>query len=202
MGFSRTPTEQKRVSLKNRTLILGVLVAALWILEALDRWILDESLDGYGIQPRVWSGLWGILFAPFLHGGFSHLLANTVPFLILGWFIMLHGITVFFEVTVLVMVLGGLGTWLIGASNTIHIGASGLVFGYFGFLLLRGCFERSVGSILIAALVGSLYGGLLWGIFPTQPGVSWEGHLCGFVGGATSAWLIVRYGDEVDRNTR
>ena len=200
--MSGSDTEQKRTSLKNRTLILGILVATLWILEILDQLILDESLDGYGIKPRAWSGLWGILFAPFLHDGFRHLMANTVPFLILGWFIMLHGIAMFFEVTIMVMVLGGLGTWLIGASNSIHIGASGLIFGYFGFLLLRGYFERSLASILIAILVGSLYGGLLWGILPTQPGVSWEGHLCGVVGGAASAWLIVRYGDEVDRNTR
>lgn len=188
--------------MKSRTFILGLLLAILWGLEIGDQLFLNESLDGYGIKPRAWTGLRGILFAPFLHGSFWHLMANTVPFFILGWFVMLHGTAMFFEVSIMVMVLGGLGTWLIGASNSIHIGASGLIFGYFGFLVLRGYFERSLGSILIAILVGSLYGGLLWGILPSQPGVSWEGHLCGFVGGATSAWLMVRYGGEPERHSQ
>ena len=188
--------EQRSVSLKSRTFILGLLLAILWGLEIADQLFLNEALDGYGIKPRAWIGLRGILFAPFLHGSFWHLMANTVPFFVLGWFVMLHRTAMFFEVSIMVMILGGLGTWLIGASNSIHIGASGLIFGYFGFLVLRGYFERSLGSILIAVLVGSLYGGLLWGILPSQPGVSWEGHLCGLVGGATSAWLMVRYEGE------
>ena len=197
-----TGTEQRSVSSKSRTLILGLLLAILWGLEIADQLVLGESLDSYGIKPRAWIGLRGIVLAPFLHGGFWHLTANTVPLFILGWFVMLHGTTMFFEVSVMVMILGGLGTWLIGASNSVHIGASGLVFGYFGFLVLRGYFERSLGSILIAVVVGSLYGGLLWGILPSRPGVSWEGHLCGFVGGAASAWLMVRYGSTPEQHSR
>ena len=109
---------------------------------------------------------------------------------------MLSGIAVFAEVTATVVVLGGLGTWLIGASNSVHLGASSVIFGYFGFLVLRGYFERSLGSLLIAVLVGATYGSIVWGVLPTRSDVSWEGHLCGLLGGAATAWLIVRYGGE------
>jgi len=167
-------------------------VACLWVLEAFDQIFLRGRLDLYGIQPRSVGGLRGILFAPFLHGDFGHLASNTIPLLVLGWLVLLPGVTEFVEVTLLVMLLGGVGTWLFGAPNTVHIGASGVIFGYLGFLLLRGVFQRSVTSIVIALGVGLLYGGVLWGILPRVAHVSWEAHLCGFLSGATVAWGMAR----------
>jgi membrane associated rhomboid family serine protease len=172
--------------LKNQILILGGMVALMWILEFLDIFVFRHSLDRYGILPRYIPGLMGILFAPFLHGGFPHLIANTVPFITLGWLIMLRETREFFPVTAVIMIVGGLGVWLFGAP-AYHIGASGLIFGYLGFLLLRGYFERSIVSVGIAILVFVLYGGVLWGVLPSYPGISWESHLFGFIGGVIAA---------------
>lgn len=175
--------------LKLQVTILGSIVALMWGLEILDTFVFAGWLNRYGILPRTVIGLRGILFAPLLHGGFGHLAANTVPFLTLGWLVMLRETSDFWIVTALTMLIGGLGTWLVGAP-AFHIGASGLVFGYLGFLLLRGYFERNVLSVIFSVIVGLLYGGLLWGLLPAQPGISWEGHLFGFLGGVVAArWM-------------
>ena len=176
----------------NQGMILGVFVAIFWIVEIVDFVFFNGGfgLDQYGIIPHKVVGLRGILFAPFLHGGFRHLMANTIPFITLGWFVMLQETSDFFIVTLITMVVSGLGTWLIGSPGSVHVGASGLIFGYLGFLLLRGFFQRNLPSILLSILVGIFYGGLIWGVLPTDPRVSWEGHLFGFVGGIISAYLI------------
>jgi membrane associated rhomboid family serine protease len=144
----------------------------------------------YGIIPRRVIGLRGILFSPFLHGNFPHLIANTVPFLTLGWLVMLRRTSDFWIVTAIAAFIGGLGTWLIAPSFSIHIGASGIVFGYLGLLLSRGYFERNFGSMALSVTVGVLYGGLLWGVLPQQPGISWQGHLFGFIGGVVAARIL------------
>ena len=177
---------QKQIS------ILGSFVAIFWILEILDQFVFHHTLDGYGIRPHSLIGLRGILFAPFLHGGFGHLIANTVPLLILGWLVMIQETSDFWIVTLITMLVGGVGTWILGAPNSVHIGASSLIFGYLGFLLLRGYFQRNIASILLSLVVGFLYGGLIWGVLPTQPGISWQGHLFGFLGGVLSAKLIAK----------
>lgn len=179
--------------LKAQAWILGGFVSLMWVLEIIDQLFLKGALDAYGIRPRNLIGLRGILFMPLLHGGFGHLIANTIPFLTLGWFVMLREISDFFVVTAVTMLISGLGVWLIGASNSVHIGASGLVFGYLGFLLLRGYFERSVLAITISLTIGLFYGGLVWGVLPGMPGVSWEGHLFGFLGGALAANLLAKH---------
>ncbi len=177
--------------LKSHAAILGGCVALMWGLEILDT-IFNNSLDIYGIIPRNIVGLRGILFAPWLHGNFPHLIANTIPFLTLGWFVMLKETSDFVVVTAVTMVVGGLGVWLFGAANSVHIGASILIFGYLGFLLLRGYFERSFGAIALSVIVGFLYGGIIWGVLPSSPNVSWEGHLFGFIGGAIAARMLSR----------
>jgi membrane associated rhomboid family serine protease len=169
-------------------LILGITVALMWGIEIIDQ-LTGRSLDRFGIIPRTQMGLRGILFAPFLHGSFSHLISNTIPFLILGWLVMIRQTSDFFVVSAIAMLVGGLGTWLLG-TPAIHIGASGVIFGYLGFLLLRGYFERSLVSIFFSVMVGILYGSLIWGVLPNQPGISWEGHLFGFIGGGIAAWLL------------
>jgi membrane associated rhomboid family serine protease len=176
--------------LRNHAFLLGGLVGLAWAIELVDTLLLNGNLDRLGIRPLSPAGLWGIFFAPFLHGGFRHLISNTVPFLVLGWLIMARDIQEFFAVSVIAALLSGLGTWLFGGINTLHIGASGVVFGYFGYLVTRAYFERSLGSIAIALLVIALFGGMIWGILPVQVGISWQGHLFGFLGGIVAARLI------------
>ncbi len=180
--------------LKAQILILLSLVGLMWAVEIADqvffRPFLQTTLDVYGIIPRNLIGLRGILFAPFLHGNFPHLIGNIIPFLVLGWLIMLREISDFFWVTLVSGLVSGLGTWLFGSPG-VHVGASGVIFGYLGYLLLRGFFERSILSIAISLGVGVLYGSLLWGVLPMQYGISWEGHLFGFIGGVLAARLLV-----------
>jgi membrane associated rhomboid family serine protease len=176
--------------LKRQALILGSIVAIFWLIEVADWLIFHGSLDTLGVQPRRLIGLRGILFGPFMHADFRHLLANTFPFLILGWFVLLRSLRDFIIVSMVAVVVSGLGVWLIGPSRSVHIGASGLVFGYFGFLLLRGYFERSLSSILWAILVVILYGGMVFGLLPGGRGISWQAHLFGFAGGGVAAYWV------------
>ncbi|MCL1464070.1 rhomboid family intramembrane serine protease [Argonema galeatum] len=188
--MSREDAKSIARELKNQVIILGGIVALMWLLEIVDRFFLRGALDIYGIIPHSTIGLRGILFAPFLHGNFFHLAANTVPFVTLGWLIMLRETSDFFIVSAITMLVSGLGVWLTAPSNSLHIGASGVVFGYLGFLLLRGYFERSIISIALSLIVGFFYGSLIWGVLPSQIGISWQGHLFGFIGGAIAARLL------------
>jgi membrane associated rhomboid family serine protease len=172
--------------------ILGGGLALLWVLEIVDQLFLRGSLDQLGIKPRTLSGLRGIVLAPLLHGSFAHLVSNSVPLVVLGWMVMLRETRHIFPVTALATVVGGLGVWLIGSPGSVHIGASIVVFGYLGYLLLRGWFERSLWSILGSLFVAVLYGGLVFGVLPGQAGISWEGHLFGFLGGVLAARLMRR----------
>lgn len=178
--------------LKTQLQILGLCAIALWSIQLLN-WITGDFFLQFGIQPRTLVGLRGILFAPFLHGNFRHLLANTAPFLVLGGLVMVRRMMDFVWVSVIVMLLGGLGTWLFAGSGTNHIGASGLVFGYLGYLLFRGYFERSWPAITLSVFVAIVYGSLLFGLLPTMPHISWQGHLFGFIsGGLAAQWLTAK----------
>ncbi|MCT7961974.1 rhomboid family intramembrane serine protease [Laspinema sp. D1] len=189
--MSRNNVKAIATTLKNQILILGGFVAIMWIVQILNLFLFRNSLLIYGVLPRNPDTLRGILFMPFLHGGFPHLIANTVPFLTLGWFVMLREIRDFWVVTAVTMLVSGLGVWLFGSPGW-HIGASGLVFGYLGYLLSRGFFERNLPSILLSIIVGILYGGIIIGVLPIQAGVSWEGHLFGLIGGGIAAWWLSR----------
>ncbi|BAU63353.1 putative peptidase [Stanieria sp. NIES-3757] len=182
---------QKKSTVREFKTLL-VWAAIFWLIEILDFFVFRGKLDKFGIQPHNIIGLRGILFAPFLHGGFSHLIANTIPFLTLGWLTMLQETSDFYIVSIATMLIGGLGVWLFGAPGSIHIGASLLIYGYLGFLLLRGYFQKNLPSIVLSIIVFFLYGGLLWGVLPSRMGISWQGHLFGFVGGAIAAWLIAK----------
>ena len=177
---------------KTQILIILSFVAIFWVVELLDLFVFHGYLNTFGIIPHSVIGLRGILFAPFLHGGLGHLLANTVPFIILGWLVMIQETSDFWIVTALTMLVGGLGVWLFASPGSIHIGASILIFGYFGFLLFRGYFQRNLPSIALSLLVVFLYGSLVWGVFPTQAGISWQGHLFGFLGGVLAAKTIAK----------
>ncbi len=166
-----------------------LLLVVMWIAETLDL-LLGGQLDGAGIEARETDGLLGVLFAPFLHGGFDHLLSNTVPVLVLGTLVATAGRALFWRVTGTVILLGGLGTWLIAPPATTTIGASGLVFGYLGYLLVAGVRTRHWRDLLIGAAVLLVYGTLLLGALPwvVAANVSWQAHLTGALAGGASAW--------------
>ena len=170
--------------------LVCVLVAVLYGIELVDV-ILPADLDENGILPRSVDGLDGVFWAPLLHDGWPHLLSNTVPLLVLGWLMMSAGLRNFIAVTAVVWIVGGLGTWLVGAP-AVHVGASGVAFGWLVFLLVRGFFLRSYAQMFVALLLFFYWGSMLWGVLPGQPGISWEGHLFGALGGLVAAWLVAR----------
>ncbi|MFN3361194.1 MAG: rhomboid family intramembrane serine protease [Pseudanabaenaceae cyanobacterium] len=191
MAKQRSVFSEILAEIKEQVNILGGFLVLMWLIEIVDQTVFRQRLDQFGIYPREIIGLRGILFAPFLHANFIHLAANTVSFLILGWLVMLRNTKDFWAVSLISGFVSGLGTWLFGRP-ALHIGASGMIFGYFGYLLLSGYFERSIPSIFISLFVGLSYGGMIWGIFPNQPYISWEGHLFGFIGGAIAAKLLAK----------
>ena len=169
--------------------VVAAMAALMWVVLIVDE-IDSHRLDTWGIRPHHVDRLVGIVTAPFLHSGFAHLSANTVPFVVLGFAIAFSGLTRVLAVTAIVMVVGGLGTWLIAPSNTVHIGASGVVFGYAAYLVFRGVFTGRVQELLLGAAVAALWGSaLLSGLVP-HDGISGQGHLCGAIGGVVAAaWL-------------
>lgn len=165
----------------------------MWVSEGIDQALLDGSLDAHGIVPRQLDSLPGVALAPFLHADFAHLMANTVPLLVLGALIGFKGFRRLAQVSIGVTLLGGLALWLVGREG-LHLGASLVVFGYFGYLIAAAVFERNARSIGLAAVATLLYGGLIWGALPSDSAVSWEGHLCGLIAGVVMAWhLAQRY---------
>jgi membrane associated rhomboid family serine protease len=169
--------------------LLVALVALMWLSETVDT-ALHGRLDQYGIVARQPDGLFGILTAPFLHLGFSHLISNTLPLVTLGLLIAVSGAVRLFSVTAMVVVLGGFGTWLISPPHTITIGASGLVFGYAAYLVARGLFNRRISQVLIGVVVVLVWGSALLGGLLPQDGISWQGHLCGAIAGLLAAWVL------------
>ncbi len=172
----------------NLSLLFGLLALA-WALEIVDLFLFG-LLDNFGIKPRNFSGIGGILAAPFLHGGFGHLISNTLPFLVLGGVVLMGGRRVFVSASMFIILVGGAALWMLGPAGTVHIGASLLIFGYLGFLIARGLFEKSIFWVLVGVVILVLYGGMLRGVFPTDPFVSWQGHLFGFIAGILAARVM------------
>jgi membrane associated rhomboid family serine protease len=171
--------------------VLLALVALMWVLEIVDA-ASGEQLDRYGIEPRDPDGLDGIVAAPFLHVGFGHLVGNTIPFVAMGVVIALQGALRLLAVTAIVALVSGLGTWLIAPADTLHLGASGVVFGYATYLISRGLFNRDALELGIGALVAVLWGGALVAGLEPQQGISWQGHLFGAIGGVVAARVLAR----------
>lgn len=165
-------------------LILCVLLAAIEMLNLLT----GRSLNQFGLIPREISGLIGIFTAPFLHGSLWHFFSNIVPFAIFSFLLFQHGAYRFVLVSLCCICVSGLLVWGLGRS-AIHVGASGLIYGYFGYLLLAGILSKEIKLILISLFIGFGYGGLVFGMLPGMPFVSWEGHLFGFVTGLACAVL-------------
>ncbi|WP_241778747.1 rhomboid family intramembrane serine protease [Streptomyces sp. AcH 505] len=164
-------------------------VALLWVLEIVDA-TTGGSLDTFGLSPRSAGELRDVIPMAFLHHGFEHLASNTVPLLVLGFLAALGGLRRFAAVVLTIMVVGGLGVWLTAADHTNTVGASGVIFGLLGFLLIRGFVDRSAVDIVIGLVVLVVYGSVLWGVLPGDPSISWQGHLFGLLGGVLAAFLF------------
>ena len=171
--------------------LLAVIVAVMWIVEIINT-IDSNGLDRDGIYARSVSHAWGILTAPFIHASFAHLIGNTIPFVFLGLIIALRGATRLALVTAIVIVIGGLGTWLISPAGVSTVGASGVVFGYATYLLARGFFDRSLLELFTGVIVGIVWGAALLASIVPHYGVSWQGHVSGAVAGVIAAWLLRR----------
>ncbi|QXJ22754.1 rhomboid family intramembrane serine protease [Actinomadura graeca] len=171
-------------------LLVGGVAAAMWVLELFDVYANDQRLDQFGIQPRDVADLPDVFTAPFMHAGLAHLTANTLPFLVLGFLAAVRGIAKFLASTLIVIVVGGLGVWFTSSANTL--GSSILIFGFFGYLVGRGLFERRLADIAIAVAVVAVYGTMLFGVIPSDPAISWQGHLFGLIGGVLGAWFLRR----------
>jgi membrane associated rhomboid family serine protease len=175
-------------------LTVVVAVAALmWLVEIVDSVLLSDAWQRQGIMPRTWSGLDGVLWAPFLHGSYGHLASNTVPFVFLsGIIVVTRNVRTWLVVSGIVTVVGGLAVWLV-ARGSIHLGASILIFGYISYLMVAGFFERSATGVVVGVVVALLYGGtLVFGVLPVSTGVSWEGHLFGAGAGVVAASMLGR----------
>jgi len=179
----------RRADVEHGLIFVGLMAALMWVAEIVDA-ALGGDLDQYGIEPRDTDGLVGVATAPFLHDGFGHLFGNTVPFVLLGGAIALAGLARVAWVTAIVAAVAGVGTWLAAPAGTIHIGASGIVFGYATYLISRAIFSRSLTHAAIGVLVLVLYGAtLVTGVMP-EDGISWQGHLFGGIGGVVAAWVL------------
>lgn len=161
------------------------LAGVMWIVGAVNI-LLDYRLSEFGIVPRSIDGLRGIPLMPFLHANFNHLVVNTLPAAFLGALVAIQGKSSFLKATAFIMLVGGFALWVVGREG-VHVGASGLIFGYVGYLIARAWYVRSLGAVLAAIVVVVLYGGALFGVLPTTSGVSWEGHLTGLLAGGLAA---------------
>ena len=179
-------TESSTPRVGRALLVMLTLLAALWLLELVDQ-LSGHQLDELGIQARELDGLPGIVTAPFLHADWAHLMSNSVPFLVLGFLVLLGGVTRWLMSSATSILSSGLLAWLLTPANTIVLGASGLIFGWLTYLLARGIWTRQPRHAVIAVLVLIAYGGLIWGVLPGAAGISWQAHLGGAIGGVIAA---------------
>lgn len=177
--------------LGRRAAVIVACVAVIWLVAGVDALFFRGELQRFGIEPRTLEGLRGIVFSPLLHTGLVHLTANSSALALFGGLVILRSESHFWAVTGIGALAGGAATWLF-ARQALHVGASGLVFAYFGYLLFAGVFERRVATLMLSSAIFALWGGLLFGILPLEQGVSWEGHLFGLLAGALAAWLLAR----------
>jgi membrane associated rhomboid family serine protease len=162
------------------------MLAAMWLVFVASS-LSGGALISLGVIPRTAIGLRGILFAPFIHASLQHLLANSIPFVILGWLVMLRDSRHFTTVTLAAMVGSGMTAWLVGAPGSVHVGASGVIFGYLGFLMVSGWYVRSLATVALSVFVTLVWGSLVMGVMPGAAGISWQAHLGGFIAGVLTA---------------
>ena len=174
---------------QNNAPVLAQLMAVLWGVFIINKLFLHNALLNLGIRPRRLSGLIGIFATPFLHANFNHLFYNSIPLLVFSNFILIHGIPFFIEVTLLITIISGLLTWAL-AKPGIHIGASGVITGYWGLLVMDIYQQGSILAILLGGFCLYFFAGIILGIFPGERGVSWQGHLFGLIAGILTSYLL------------
>ena len=189
--MSVTSPNAKSVARQEGIALLAGMVALMWVVELINS-VDNYKLDRDGLYPHNLDRIWGIFTAPFLHASWSHLIGNTIPLVFMGLLIALAGAGRLAAVTLIVIVLGGLGTWLVSPAGVPVVGASGVVFGYATFLLARGFFNHSLVEILAGVVVGAVFGSALLASLVPHGNVSWQGHLCGGIAGVIAAWLLSR----------
>lgn len=175
------------IAMGDNLLFAAKILGAIWAVHIVNM-ILRYRLNILGIYPRHLWGLLGIFFAPFLHGSFNHLFFNSFPLFVMGSMVMLYGLKTFYVVSAIIIVLSGFTVWLIGR-RAFHVGASGLLMGYWGFLLIRAYYEPTVMAIVLGAVTLFYFGGLVMDLMPDKAEVSWEAHLSGFAAGIASHFL-------------
>ncbi len=176
---------------KKRAVGLLAFVGVLWLILLADTLTPGLAFANFGIMPRDPNALSGVLFAPFLHGDFGHLLGNSFPLIVLGWLMLARGAREFIVGTAAVVFLGGMGVWLLGRPNTVHIGASLIVFGWLGYLMSAGWHDRKAKSFLVALVVTIVYAGPVLSLVTFNTAISWEAHLYGFLAGAMAARALL-----------
>ena len=177
--------------LRKGAIVMAIVLAGLWLIEGIDT-ISNHALDAFGIRPWNLVGLDGIVFAPLLHVSFAHLAANSVPLFVLGTALWASGLRQWIWATVTGWITSGIFAWLLPPIHYIVIGASGVIFGWITYLIIRGFLSRRWSHIILGLVVAFAYGSVLLGVFPMSTGVSWQGHLGGAVGGILAAWLLFR----------
>ena len=187
-GDSRNYTRGGR--LRTATALTVGFLAIEWIIQIVNAVLFGNELGQFGIHPLDFNGIWGIFTAPLLHANFEHLIGNSVPGAVFCFLIGLSGRKAWWEVTIIVVLIAGVGTWLLGGPGTSHIGASGLIYGWLTYLIVRGIFNRSLIQFITGLVLGFAYSGLIWGVLPIYEGVSWQGHLFGAIGGVVAGMVI------------
>ncbi|MET4164509.1 MULTISPECIES: rhomboid family intramembrane serine protease [Gordonia] len=181
------PTRRTRPLWLRSAIITACIVAVLFVIEAIDV-ATSVDLDQNGIEPRQVDGLDGIVWAPFLHGDWQHLFANLMPGAVLCFLVLMT--QRFLIVTGIIWVVSGVGVWLFAAPYSVTVGASGIVFGWLTFLIVRGLFNRDLWQILGGLVLFLVYGSILWGVLPSDPLISWQAHLFGAIAGVFAAWAL------------
>lgn len=165
------------------------IVLGLWIIQLIN-YSLHYRLNILGLIPRKPFGLIGIVFSPFLHGSFNHLFFNAIPLFVLLNFMLINGINHFIGISIVIIGIAGIATWLFGRRG-IHVGASGVIMGYWGYLLFDAVRNPSVVTVILAILVMYYFGSLFFSLFPQEESVSWEGHVFGFLAGLITAYYSI-----------
>jgi membrane associated rhomboid family serine protease len=168
--------------------ILAIITAILWAFYVLSV-LTGRRLLILGIIPRKPYGLPGIIFCPFLHADFNHIFFNTIPLLVLSNFILFQGLDVFFKVTIIITLVSGILVWLF-AKDGIHVGASGVITGYWGYLIMDAYQQPTITSIILGVVCIYYFAGIFFGIFPGKKGISWEAHLFGLLAGLLTSYLM------------
>jgi membrane associated rhomboid family serine protease len=202
MPQSEAPAAHRslRSNAQRAAVAMGLFVALLWIVQVIDS-LSGYPLLRYGIEPRTPGRLEYVFTAPFIHVSYAHLIGNTLPLAVLGFLVALRGIGRFLAVTAIVICVSGLGVWLFAPSASDTVGASGVIFGYLGYLVASGIFERRFVDLAVAVLVGILYWSFIPDLLPGHPGISWQGHLFGLIGGVLAAWAFRSRPAEVGART-